>query len=157
MLKIEIPGQRAFILEHLVLDYNGTMAIDGKQIPAVGDLLNQLENTLQVHILTADTFGTAGPHLKAISCRLVVLHGGRQDVLKRKYIEKIGTGKTVCIGNGRNDLLMIKKAALGIAVIQEEGAFVETVMKADVVCRSIVDALQLLINPQRLIATLRNG
>ena len=38
-------------------------------------------------------------------------------------------------------------AALGIAVIQEEGASVETVLAADIVCSDVMDALELLANP----------
>ena len=55
----------------------------------------------------------------------------------------------------RNDRLMLKEAALGIAVILKEGASAESVAAADVVCTDIVAALELLQNPLRLIATLR--
>ena len=59
------------------------------------------------------------------------------------------------MGNGRNDQLMLEEAALGIAVILEEGAAAVTLSAADVVCTNIVSALELLDNPLRLIATLR--
>jgi soluble P-type ATPase len=63
------------------------------------------------------------------------------------------------VGNGRNDQLMLKEAALGIAVILEEGAAAATLNAtlnaADVVCTHIVSALELLTNPLRLMATLR--
>jgi soluble P-type ATPase len=51
---------------------------------------------------------------------------------------------------------MVKEAALGIAVIEKEGAAVETLLAADIVCGNILDALELLLNPKRLIATLRS-
>ncbi|NLP10135.1 ATPase P [bacterium] len=157
MLKIIIPGWRDLNLEHLVLDYNGTLAVDGELIPAVPDLLAQLADKLQLHVLTADTFGFAEMQLKSVNSRVIVLTNGRQDVFKKEYVAKLGSVKVACIGNGLNDRLMIKKAALGIVVMQEEGAYTATMAEADVVCRSIVDALRLLINPRRLIATLRNG
>jgi soluble P-type ATPase len=50
---------------------------------------------------------------------------------------------------------MIKKAALGILVIQQEGASGELMSVSDIVCLSINDALSLLLNPLRIIATLR--
>jgi soluble P-type ATPase len=51
---------------------------------------------------------------------------------------------------------MLKKAALSIAVIQKEGSALTTLKNANIVCTDIKDALELLINPQRLIATLRD-
>jgi soluble P-type ATPase len=51
---------------------------------------------------------------------------------------------------------MLKEAILGIAVIQEEGAAVESLVAADIVTRSILDALDLLLRPLRLTATLRS-
>ena len=51
---------------------------------------------------------------------------------------------------------LLKAAALGIAVVQEEGAAAETMMAADVVSPDIVSALNLLVSPLRLVATLRS-
>ena len=64
--------------------------------------------------------------------------------------------KTVSIGNGRNDQRMLKASRLGIAVILGEGASMEALMNADIVCTSIVSALELLAHPLRLTATLRS-
>jgi soluble P-type ATPase len=75
---------------------------------------------------------------------------------KLLYVKDLGFDRTVCIGNGRNDRMMLKEAALGIAVILNEGACVVTLLSADVVCTSIVSALELLIYPLRLTATLRS-
>jgi soluble P-type ATPase len=51
---------------------------------------------------------------------------------------------------------MLSAAALGIAIIQREGSAAETVASADVVSTNILDALELLHNPKRLVATLRS-
>jgi soluble P-type ATPase len=51
---------------------------------------------------------------------------------------------------------MLKEAVLGIAVVLGEGAFGQTLLAADVVCTSILDALALLEHPLRLTATLRS-
>ena len=59
------------------------------------------------------------------------------------------------IGNGANDVLVLEGAALGIAVIGPEGASSAALRAADVVCASIVDALDLLLEPRALTATLR--
>jgi len=156
MITIEIPGLKTLLLRHLVLDYNGTIATDGKLIQRVKELLVQLAQTIQIHIVTADTHGNAEQETVGIPCTISILPTHNQDRGKLEYIEKIGTENTVCIGNGRNDHLMLKGAALGIAVIQEEGSAVEAIMAADVVIPHILDALHLLTNPLRLVATLRS-
>jgi soluble P-type ATPase len=157
MKRFEIPGCKPLDIEHLVLDYNGTIAVDGVLLPHVGEILDTLGKDLLVHIITADTFGMAQEQLRGINCTLVVLSPGTQDILKLDYIQKLGADKTICIGNGRNDVLMIKEAAIGIAVVLEEGACAQTMIHSDIVCKSIIDALTLLTNPARLAATLRNN
>ena len=155
MLAIEIPGAGALRLEHLVLDYNGTIALDGGLIVGVADRLRALAQTLQAHVVTADTFGRAHAELVGLPCTLSVLPPGDQDVRKLEYIRALGVDRVVAIGNGRNDRAMIEAAALGIAVIQGEGAAVGTVLAADVAVSSVLDALDLLAAPLRLVATLR--
>jgi soluble P-type ATPase len=156
MLEINIPGYRKLQFNHIVLDYNGTMACDGTIIPGVKENLIALAGELNVHVLTADTFGIARSGLEGIPCKLSILAQDAQDVGKLEYVKKLNADRTICVGNGRNDHLMLKEAALGIAVILEEGAAVGTLSAADVVCNSIVSALELLRNPLRLVATLRS-
>jgi len=91
-----------------------------------------------------------------VPCKLSILPLAHQDTGKLAYVKELGATNTVCIGNGRNDRLMLKAAGLGITVILEEGASVQTVKDADVVCTSIVSALELLLHPLRLVATLRS-
>ena len=155
MLRITIPGSKDLRIEYLVLDYNGTLARDGELIAGVGDSLKALAADLQIHVVTADTFGKAQSGLAGLPCELVVLPAEAQDAGKLAYIERLGPRRTACVGNGRNDRLMLKEAALGIAVVQEEGAATDTLLAADVVCPDVLSALQLLRNPLRLTATLR--
>ncbi len=156
MLKTTIPGYKELQLNHLILDYNGTLAYDGKLLAGVGQSLNILAAQIQIHVLTADTFGQAGPELAGISCRLSILPAGNQAIGKLEYVQQLGAAGTVCIGNGRNDRLMLKEAGLGIAVLQAEGAAVQTIMAADLLAPNILAALDLLIHPLRLTATLRS-
>ncbi len=155
MIKISIPGHKNLNIKHLVLDYNGTLACDGDLLPDVKRLLKILSDKLQIHVLTADTFGKVKAGLKGIPCQLSILPKEHQNKSKLKYIKKLYPDHTVCIGNGRNDQLMLKKASLGIAVIQEEGAAKSTLFSTDIVCTSIISALSLLTNPMRIVATLR--
>ena len=155
MIEIDIPGTKILQLEHLVLDYNGTIAFDGALIDGVKECLAELSQMLTVHVITADTFGSVKKALEDIDCKLAVIPLDHQDVAKLEYVNNLGCEKTVSMGNGVNDRLMLKASALGVAVIQGEGAAFETLASADVVCTDIQSALSLLNNPLRLIATLR--
>lgn len=155
-MKVEIPGFGTLVLGHLVLDYNGTLARDGRLLPGVRARLRALGGMLEVHVVTADTFGRARAQLKGADCSLVILPGRGQDRAKAAYVRRLGSARTVAIGNGRNDRLMLRAAALGIAVLQGEGAAAEALAAADAVAGSIGDALDLLLEPLRLVATLRS-
>ncbi len=155
MIEIRIPGFKHVQVEHLVLDFNGTVACDGIPAEGIHDLILSLSRDVTIHILTADTHGNTASACQGLPCRMIVLHEGGQDIAKRDYVRKLGADRTVCIGNGRNDRLMVREAVIGIAVIGEEGASGETMTGADVVCRSALEALSLLRFPMRLVATLR--
>jgi soluble P-type ATPase len=156
MIEIDIPGYRKLCLQHLVLDFNGTMACDGELFEGVKARLEALSTQLRIHILTGDTFGKAQSQLAGIPCDLSILPVENQDRLKLEYIRRLGPEISVCVGNGRNDRLMLQEAGLGIAVVQVEGAAVQAVLGADVLAPDILAALDLLIHPLRLVATLRS-
>lgn len=156
MIIIDIPGYRKIEALHLVLDYNGTLAVDGKLIDGVKNRLELLSKQLNIHIITADTFGTSEKELAELKCSHTIISPEGQDVQKEQFVDELGKDQVIAIGNGHNDLLMLQKAALGIMVIQKEGAYAPLFQKAHIVCFSIIDALELLLNQLRLIATLRN-
>ncbi len=156
MLTIDIPGFKTLNLVHLVLDYNGTLAIDGELESCVYEQLKQLSEKLQIHVVTADTFGVAGARLQNFPLTLTILPETNQAQAKVDFVQNLRADQVVAIGNGRNDRLMVSEAALGIAVVQREGAASETLHAADVVCPNICSALDLLIHPLRLKATLRS-
>lgn len=156
MLKIEIPDSKIIKAEHLVLDFNGTLAVDGYFIEGVIEKLVLLSSLLRLHILTADTFGTVEKELKGLSVTLKILEMANQDRQKLDHVKNLGADKVIAVGNGRNDVLMLKESALSIGVIQAEGAFSQIINCSQLICTSINDALSLLINPKRLLATLRN-
>ncbi|HUL91357.1 MAG TPA: hypothetical protein VLV56_03315 [Burkholderiales bacterium] len=156
MLEIDIPGFARLSLQHLVLDYNGTLALDGRLLPGVRRRLSTLSRALEIHVVTADTFGAARAALAGLPCRALILPARRQDRAKLAYVKRLGAARTACIGNGRNDRLMLKAAALGIAVLQGEGAAGVTLAEADIVIPAIAEALDLLAKPLRLTASLRS-
>ncbi len=155
MIKFEIPGVGLKQIEHLVLDYNGTLAVDGNMIPGVKEKLNILAASIIVHIVTADTFGKAQDGLKNVCCEYIPTSDENQAKCKQDYVKSLGADSVIAIGNGANDALMLKEAEIGIVMIQNEGASGKTVANADIVCTDINDALELLLHPLRIAATLR--
>lgn len=155
MIKVDIPGYGELQLEHIVLDYNGTMACDGLLIKEVEEKLNVLAGDLKVHILTADTFGKAAAQCQGINGELKILARPIGSGEKERFVDELGADRVVAVGNGTNDTLMLARAALGIAVIGPEGASASAIKSADIIVAKICDALDLLLNPRRLIATLR--
>jgi soluble P-type ATPase len=155
MIAIDIPGYGALRLSHLLLDYNGTLAVNGRLLPGVPAKLRRLAPDLTIQVLTADTFGGAAAALAGLPCRLTILPPGAQDAAKRDQVLAVGAAQCMAVGNGRNDRLMLRAAAVGVAVIQAEGAAVAALQAADLVAPTIDDALELLIEPRRLVAALR--
>ena len=156
MMEINIPGLKPLRLTHLVLDFNGTLARDGKLLEGVRERLETLSRELEIHVLTADTFGTVQEAMAGIPCRTIVVPDTAQAEAKARHVHDQGRDGVVAIGNGRNDRLMLQNASLGIAVMQEEGAAPQTLLAADVAVPGINCALDLLIHPLRLSATLRD-
>ncbi len=156
MLDLAVPHGPRLRLAHLVLDLNGTLAVDGRLEPGVADALGALTGVLAAHIVTADTHGTARGLAAQVSAEVVVLGG--DDATgpgKVRILESLGPSACVMIGNGRNDVAAMAIAGLPIAVLGGEGAAAVCVAAAQVVCRSGLEALQLLLRPERLTATLR--
>ena len=156
MISVDIPGFRKLELAHLVLDYNGTLALDGNLLPGVAERLASIAPALCIHVITADTFGLAKEQLAGLPVNFTITPAASQAEAKLQFVSGLGAHSVVAIGNGRNDRKMLSAAALGIALIQREGGAAETLASADVVSTSILDALELLRNPKRLVATLRS-
>jgi soluble P-type ATPase len=156
MIALTIPGFGALELHHLVLDYNGTLAVDGRLLPGVREALTTLADRLSIHVITADTFGFAGTELAGLPVNITIVPQEGQAEAKLAHVEHLGTAGVFAIGNGRNDRKMLAAAAVGVALAQAEGASAETIAAADVVAKGILDGLGLLLHPKRLIATLRS-
>lgn len=155
MVSVVIPPGTRLELSHLVCDFNGTLAVDGVLLPGVKERLRMLADRFTIHVLTADTYGGAREKLAGLPVSAVVMPADRQTERKSDYVCELGADHVVAIGNGGNDSAMVESAAIGMCVVQNEGASVSSVMVADIVCMSITDALDMLIQPTRLVATLR--
>jgi P-type E1-E2 ATPase len=151
-LSVDIPGVGRLHLEHLVLDVNGTISDRGRVAAGVAERLSGLTATLQVLLVSADTFGTLNSLADELNVESVRVQNGQQ---KLELVEQLGADHTVMVGNGANDALALGAAVLGIVVIGAEGASARALQAADVVCTSVADALDLLLDERALAATLR--
>jgi len=154
MIEIALPGRNIKIF-YLMLDVNGTLTVDGQLIPGVMERIEQLKEHLEIYLLTADTFGRGAQvadELGTIFERVSALEDGLD---KKAFLLNLGGEKVAAIGNGYNDIYMLEEAALGIAVIGREGCSTEAIKRSDIVVNNINDALELLLNTKRIVATLR--
>lgn len=155
MFALDIPGFGAVQLQHLVTDFTGTLSVDGKLFPGADWRLNKVAEFLDVHVLTADTLGRAKDELASINCLVRILEGDGHDQQKEAYVRELGADGVIALGNGKNDRKMLLIARIGVAVCLREGCATDALLAADIMATSTVDALDLLLNPKRLKATLR--
>jgi len=155
MIEIDIPSRGVLSLRHLVLDLNGTIALDGKLLPGVSQRIQKLNSLLDTWLLSADTQGTLSNLAAGLKVKAKRLDPGDEAGQKRAFIEGLGAEGVVAVGNGANDALMLRRAALGIAILGLEGLSSECLAASDLVVAGIESALDLLLFPRRLLATLR--
>lgn len=156
MIRLEIPGHETIKVDHVTFDYNGTLAVDGVLVLGVKEKIMELtKRDVNVFILTADTFGTVRSQCEDLPVKIEVFSKDNIAQKKKNFVEKIGKETTIAVGNGRNDLEMFEKSVLSIVVMGKEGCCVKSIMAADIVVNTPIDALDLLLNNDRIIATLR--
>lgn len=155
MIAVDIPGYQHLQLEHLVLDVNGTLACDGELIAGVTNRITRLHKNVEISIITANTLGRQHEIDAVLQVPSTIINVGREAEEKAAYVRQLGAAHTAAIGNGANDALMLQEAALAIAVLQAEGLCTLALRHADLVVPHIADALDLLLRPARLRASLR--
>jgi P-type E1-E2 ATPase len=155
MIELSIPGRSNLSLEHLVMDVNGTLAIDGILIAGVSSQIAALRNQIQIHLLTADTHGKQKLIDQQLNLRAVRIQPGDEAAQKADFIRQLGSQGVAAIGQGTNDSLMLKEAAIGICVMSNEGLSTQALQAADLLMPDINTALELFQKPLRLIASLR--
>lgn len=154
MIEINIPGYKNLRIKNIVFDYNGTLAVDGIPLAKSIEHLKNLNKKVNVYVLTADTFGTSKKYLPD-EISLKIIGQNDQQFKKRDFVQSLGANETIAVGNGLNDILMVKIAVLGVAILDKEGCANQTLKNADLIYKNIIDFLESLENKKRIIATLR--
>ncbi|SKA02783.1 HAD family hydrolase [Selenihalanaerobacter shriftii] len=155
MFDFEIPNYKVLEIDKLVFDYNGTLACDGIPVSGVKEKLDKLAIDFEIYVLTADTFGTVKKELKDVDVEIVIVDKKNGTKFKENFIQDLNKDSVIAVGNGNNDTLMLARASLGILILGLEGAATESLLKSDLIVRNINDVLDILLNPKRLVASLR--
>lgn len=155
MIELNIPGRGRFQLEHLVCDVNGTIALDGQLIDGLSRSLMNLRDRLTLHLLTADSHGRQEMIDFQLNLKAFRIQPGNESEQKAAFVRRLGAEHVVAIGQGANDAEMLRTAQLGICIFSLEGTALEALTAADLVVPNIFDAIHLLENPLRIVATLR--
>ncbi len=153
-ITIAIPGWGTIDIQNIVIDLNGTIATDGMIAPEVRKKINSLSELAKVYVLTADTQETTNKEILGMNIQLIKVPEENSKKGKFEFLRTLNLETTVAIGNGSNDQLILKEAALGIAVLGDEGVSVSTIKSADIVVKNIQNALDLFLKPKRLITIL---
>ena len=153
-IELRIPGWKDLHLRHVVLDVNGTIARDGRLMDGVSMRIRQLSEVLVVHLLTADTHGRQSEIDTLLGIKAHRVSEGKEASQKSAYVLALD-GHVAAVGNGANDADMLRASDLGLAILGPEGLAYEALRAADVICASPIEALSLLLTPDRLRATLR--
>ena len=155
MIRFEVPGLGDYCIEHLVMDVNGTLAVDGQLIEGVALKLSHLQGLVKLHLLTADTHGKQYQIDQQLGLTAVRIQPGNEALQKLEYVRSLGRETVAAIGQGANDAEMLKAAKLGICVLSVEGVARDTLLACDLVAPTILSALELLEKPARIKASLR--
>jgi len=149
-MTIEIPNYGKIEARAVAFDLNGTLGVEGRVSEEVKKLLERLSEKYIVVVLSADTFGTLEEEFKSLNVKIERVKDGNEKLENAmKYEPYIG------VGNGNNDVRMLENAELAFCVIGEEGATVDALLASDVVVKDVKDAIAMLLNEKKLIATLR--
>ena len=154
-MTIEIPNYKNIRITDIVCDYNGTIAKDGMVLPDIKSLFARLSKDYTLHVITADTFGSVKTQLEGYGAQIKILTSSDHTREKADFVATLGADQCAAMGNGNNDSEMLKTAAIGIAVLGDEGCSREALFTAEIICQNSADALALFLEPKRLIATLR--
>ena len=154
MIPIERPGLDPLEIESILLDFDGTLAIDRRVHPKTKDKINLLSKRTHIYVLTTQKKELIEERLRKVKAEIIYLAEGDSSKRKLDLLRQFGPSRCVAIGNGVDDAAMIEEAGIGICVIGKEGVSGEAMKNADLVFADILHALDFLLKPLRQKATL---
>jgi soluble P-type ATPase len=154
MIPIERPGLDPLEIEFVLLDFDGTLAIDRRVHPKAKDKINLLSKRTNLYVLTTQKKELIEERLRKVKAEIIYLAEGDSSRRKLDLLRQLGPSRCAAIGNGMDDAAMIEEAGIGICIIGKEGTSGEAMNNADLVFTDILDALDFLLKPLHQKATL---
>ncbi len=155
MINFLIPGHDNVKIENILIDFNGTLAIDGVLHEGISDKLIELSKIVDITVVSADTNGTVQSQLQDLPIKFRTFEGKNVSEEKKNILRQMNPVRTAVIGNGFNDHKMMREARLAIGVMEEEGICSALFSFTDIIVANIHDALDLFLKPHRIVATMR--
>ncbi|MDM8533466.1 ATPase P [Clostridiaceae bacterium HSG29] len=152
---INVPETGKYEIENIVFDYNGTIAINGEIINGILEKIVKLAESFNVTIITADTFNTVKRAFKNTDVNIHIIDSIDGTIQKKEFVEEVGSNKTIALGNGRNDELMLKEAIISVAILNDEGVSLKALNNADFLLKDINHFFEMIEEPKKLVAILR--
>lgn len=152
-MKYQIPGAGELEIKTIILDLNGTLSVGGRLVEGTKERLMKLKNTgFRLVLFTGNTRGDADEIAAELGIEWMQAKNAED---KKAEALKLEPETCASIGNGLIDIELMKTVKLRIVTLQAEGVHVQTLLNSDIMVPSINDALDLFIDSDRLIATLR--
>jgi soluble P-type ATPase len=152
-MKILGAGQEQINIENIILDLNGTLAVEGQIADTTKALIIQLKAlSYRLVLISGDIRGNAADVAKELGLDLFL---GTSSPEKALQMQQFDSEKTAAIGNARIDIGTFQNAKISIGTLQGEGIHVGILKYIDILVPSIDAALKLFINTKSLEATLR--
>ena len=154
----DIPNYGKIKIENVIFDVNGTIQFDGIVPTKLRKKIKKLKSYFNIFLISADTRGNLDKVALKLGVNSIKISpsGLSEAELKNNELLKLGKEKTVAIGNGNNDHMMIKNAIIGIAILGKEGLASKTLMNSDLAFFNCIDAIHFLMDEKKVLATLRN-
>ena len=153
-MQYKIPGMGELEINTIILDLNGTLSVGGKIVDGVHDRIENIKRLgIKFMLFTGNTRNDADEIAHDLD---IDWKQASNAIEKRNLARSMNPDTCASIGNGRIDLELMEVVKLGIAVLQAEGVHTRTLLACDLVVPTINDALDLFIDQDRLIASLRS-
>jgi soluble P-type ATPase len=149
MISIQRPGMESLDIHFVLIDFEGTLAMDGRVHPKAKDKVNLLSKRATITILTKSNREKVVETLRKMKAEILYVTEGDSSQQKLNVLQRLGPHQTAVIGNGLDDVRIMEQAGLGMCVIGKEGASAEAMAKADLVVTHVLDALDFLLKPLR--------
>ncbi|MBD3342089.1 MAG: HAD family hydrolase [Candidatus Lokiarchaeota archaeon] len=157
MRKINIPNLGDITIKNIIFDINGTLQFKGKIDANLVLRFQDLKKYYNIYLVSSDTRGNLREIAKKLEVDFIKINASSINDAESKLAEldRLGPEITVAVGNGNNDVMMLKNAVIGICIMGAEGASSKCLLNSDVVFHDPISAIDFLLDEKMMIATLR--